>query len=124
VVPVRRVVLIALLAVKISMHPRTLDAFVLLGGFVRSVPIALGIPPQSGKGMRESRGRFGRGERTAKIVQGHVEYSGTRWSDAAFLILSPLATFRIQGLRRVMWKKYSALSFQYSSNFCPLLGVI
>ena len=29
----------------LRMHPRTLDAFVLLGGFVRSCPIALGIPP-------------------------------------------------------------------------------
>ena len=40
---------------QVGVNPRTLDAFVLLGGFVRSFPIALGIPPQSGKGMRESR---------------------------------------------------------------------
>jgi len=43
--PVRRVALVAFLAVKIGMYPRTLDAFVLLSGFVRSCPIALAIPP-------------------------------------------------------------------------------
>ena len=36
------------------MNPRTLGAFVLLGRFVGSCPIVLGIPPQSGEGERES----------------------------------------------------------------------
>jgi hypothetical protein len=43
------------------MHPRTLGTFVLLGGFVCPRPIALGIPPQPGEGVRESRWRLGRG---------------------------------------------------------------
>jgi hypothetical protein len=65
--------LIALLAVKISMHPRTLDAFVLLSRFVCTCPIAFPIPPQSGEGECESGWRLGRGERLAEIVQGHVK---------------------------------------------------
>ena len=36
------------------MNPRSLDAFVLLSGFVRPRPIALGIPPQPGECVRES----------------------------------------------------------------------
>ena len=47
---------------QVGVHPRTLDAFVLLSGFVRSRPIALGIPPESGEGVRESGWRLGRGE--------------------------------------------------------------
>jgi hypothetical protein len=61
-IPVRRVVLIAFLAVQICVNPRAILAFVLLGGFVRSFPVALGIPPQSGKGECESCWRLGRGE--------------------------------------------------------------
>jgi hypothetical protein len=38
---------------------------------VRSIPISLGIPPQSGERVRESGWRHGRGERLAKTVQGH-----------------------------------------------------
>ncbi len=44
------------------MHPRTLDPFVLLSGFVRSLPVALAIPPQSGERVREFGWRVGRGE--------------------------------------------------------------
>src|ERR1019366_10362981 len=40
-IPVRRVALIALLAVQVGMHPRTLGAFVPLRRFVRPLPIAL-----------------------------------------------------------------------------------
>jgi len=36
------------------MNPRTLDAFVVLRAFVRLLPIALGVPPQPDKGVRES----------------------------------------------------------------------
>lgn len=61
-IPVRCVTLIAFLAVKIGMNPTTLGTFVLLSGFVRSRPIALGIPPQSGEGECESGWRLGRGE--------------------------------------------------------------
>ena len=61
-VPVSRVALIAFLAVEVSMYPRTLDSFVLLCGFVRSRPIVLRVPPQSGECGRESGWRLGRGE--------------------------------------------------------------
>jgi len=71
-IPIRRVVLIALLAMQVSMNPRPFGAFVLLGGLVRALPIAPGLPPQPGKGVRESRWRLRRGERLAKFVQGHV----------------------------------------------------
>ena len=71
-IPVRRVVLIALLAMQVSMNPRPLGTFVLLGGLVRAIPIAPGLPPQPGKGVRESGWRLRRGERLAKFVQGHV----------------------------------------------------
>jgi len=74
VVPIGCVVLIAFLPVKVGMHPRTLDAFVLLGGFVRPRPIALGIPPQPGEGVRQSGRRLGRGERLAEFVQRHLGY--------------------------------------------------
>jgi hypothetical protein len=70
-IPVGCVALVALLAVQIRMHPRTLDAFILLCGFVRSRPIALRVPPQSGEGVRESGWPLSRGERLAKFVQGH-----------------------------------------------------
>jgi len=70
-IPVRCVAPIALLAMQIGMHPRTLDPFVLLSGFVRSLPVLLAIPPQSGERVRESGWRLGRGERLAKFVQGH-----------------------------------------------------
>jgi hypothetical protein len=55
------------------MHPRTVSPFVLLRGFVRSLPIALGVPPQSGEGERESGWRLGRGEGLAEVVQDHSE---------------------------------------------------
>jgi hypothetical protein len=42
--------------------------YMLSGPFVRSRPIALAIPPQSGEGVRESGWRLGRGEGLAKIV--------------------------------------------------------
>jgi hypothetical protein len=48
-----------------------LDAFVLLRGFVRSRPIALGIPPQASEGVRESGWRLGCGDGLAEFVQGH-----------------------------------------------------
>ena len=41
--------------------------------FVRPLPIALGVPPQSGEGVRQPGWRRGRGERLAKFVQGHSE---------------------------------------------------
>jgi hypothetical protein len=44
-IPVRGVALIALLPVQVRMHPRTFGTFVLLSGFMRPLPIALGIPP-------------------------------------------------------------------------------
>ena len=49
--PVSGGALVAILAVDIRVNPRFLDALVLLGGFVRSRPISLGIPPQPGEGM-------------------------------------------------------------------------
>jgi hypothetical protein len=55
------------------MNPRTVDAFVLLSGFVGPGPVAFPIPPQSGECVRESRWRFGRCERLAELVQGHPE---------------------------------------------------
>ena len=42
------------------MNPRAILAFVLLGRFVCSRPIALGIPPYSREGVRESGWRLGR----------------------------------------------------------------
>ena len=61
-VPVCCVAVVAFLSMKVGMHPRSFDTFVLLGGFVRSLPIALAIPPQSGEGVREPRWRLSRGE--------------------------------------------------------------
>jgi hypothetical protein len=66
--PIGGITLIAFLAVQVGMHPRTVTPFVLLGGFVRLLPIAFAIPPQSGEGVRESGWRLGRGERFAEIV--------------------------------------------------------
>lgn len=40
---------------EVRVNPRAILAFVLLGGFVRSCPIALGVPPQSGEGETEAR---------------------------------------------------------------------
>jgi len=39
---------------QIGVHPTTLGTFVLLSRFVRPLPIALRIPPQSAEGERES----------------------------------------------------------------------
>lgn len=50
---------------------------------MRPSPSALAIPPQSGKGVRESGWRLGRGERLAENVHGHFSYSVTRWQDAS-----------------------------------------
>ena len=44
-IPVRRVVLIAFFSMEVSVYPRALHSFILLGGFVCSRPITLGIPP-------------------------------------------------------------------------------
>ena len=68
-VPIRRVVLIAFLAMQVGMNPRTIPAFVLLGGFVRPLPISFRIPPQSGECVGESRWRLGRGEGLTEFVQ-------------------------------------------------------
>jgi hypothetical protein len=70
-----RVALIAFLAMQVGVCPRTLDAFALLGGFVRSLPIALGIPPQSGEGVRDSGWRLGRRDGFTEVVRGHLKYS-------------------------------------------------
>src|ERR1017187_2626921 len=71
-IPVRCVALIAFFAMEVGVHPTTFGAFVSLSGFVCSCPIALGIPPQSSEGERESGWQLGRGERLAKIVQVHL----------------------------------------------------
>src|ERR1700758_1375709 len=63
VVPIGCVALIALLTVQVSVNPRAVLAFVLLCGFVCPLPIALAIPPQPSKGVRQSGWRLGRGER-------------------------------------------------------------
>jgi hypothetical protein len=52
VVPIGCVALIALLPVQVGVYPRSLDPFVLLSGFVRSLPVALASPPQSGERVR------------------------------------------------------------------------
>ena len=44
-IPIGCVALIAFLAVKVGMHPRTLASFILLSRLVGSRPIVLGIPP-------------------------------------------------------------------------------
>jgi hypothetical protein len=75
-VPIFCIALIAFLAMQVGVHPRTLGALVLLGRFVRSLPIAFAIPPKSGEGERKFRRRVGLSERRAEIVQGHG-----RWSD-------------------------------------------
>jgi len=59
-VPIRSVALIAFLAMQVGMDPRTLATFVLLGGFVRSRPIALRVPPKTDQGGGESGWRLGR----------------------------------------------------------------
>ena len=53
------------------MNPRTIASFILLRRFVRSLPIALAIPPQSGEGESESGWRIGCDEGLAEFVQGH-----------------------------------------------------
>ena len=70
-VPVRCVALIAFFAMKVGMHPRTLGTLILLGGFVRSLPIALSIPPQSGEREAEALGRIDCCEGLAKFVKRH-----------------------------------------------------
>jgi hypothetical protein len=93
-VPIGRVALIAFFAMQVGVHPRTIGAFVLLGGFVRSRPVAFAIRPQSSEGECESGWRFGCGERLAKIVQGHL---GCSRDVTVVLILAPLPNFRIIG---------------------------
>ena len=73
-IPVGGVALVALLTVQIGVYPRSLDAFILLRGLVRPRPIALGIPPQSGEGVRESGWRLGRGQRLTEFVRGDLEF--------------------------------------------------
>jgi hypothetical protein len=60
-VPISGVGVIAFLAMEVGVNPRTLYAFVLLGGFVRFLPIALGVPPQSAERVPKPGWRFGRG---------------------------------------------------------------
>ena len=48
---------------------------------VRSRPIALGIPPQPGEGVRESGWRLGRGEGLAKFVESHATVLPVRLLD-------------------------------------------
>src|ERR1019366_3959756 len=58
---------------QVGMNPTTLGAFVPLGRFVCSRPIALRVPPQSSECECESGWRFGCGEGLAKIFDGHFE---------------------------------------------------
>ena len=74
-VPVSCIALIPFFAVRVGMNPRTFDTFVLLGGFVRLCPIAFGVKPQSGEGVRESGWRLACCEGSTKVVQGHREYA-------------------------------------------------
>ena len=76
--PIGCVALIALLAVKIGVNPRSLDAFVLLDGLVRPFPVAFAVPPQSGEGIRESGRRLGRVEGFTELFQSHfyVHWNG------------------------------------------------
>jgi len=48
-VPIRRVALIAFLAVQVRVNPRAIRPLVLLRGFVSTFPVTLCVPPQSGK---------------------------------------------------------------------------
>lgn len=50
-VPIGSVVPIAFRPMEVGVNPRALSSFVLLGGFVRPLPIALAVPPQSGEGV-------------------------------------------------------------------------
>src|SRR5437870_2704630 len=50
-VPIVGVALIAFLAMQVGMHPPTVPPFILLCGFVRPFPVALGVPPQSCEGV-------------------------------------------------------------------------
>src|ERR1700675_1865511 len=60
-VPVCGIPLIAFLAMQVGMHPRTVLPFILLCGFVCSLPVALASPPQSGERVRESGKGLARG---------------------------------------------------------------
>jgi hypothetical protein len=71
-VPVSGVALIAFFAMQICVHPRSVLSFVLLCGFVRPLPIALCVKPQSGERVRESGWRLSRGEGLVKVVEGHI----------------------------------------------------
>jgi hypothetical protein len=73
-IPISCVALIPFFAVEVGVSPRTLGAFVPLSRFVRPLPVALGVPPQSCEGVCESGWRLVRAERLTKIVEGHVGY--------------------------------------------------
>jgi len=62
------------------MHPRSLDAFVLLRGFVRLLPVARGVPPQSGAACESPAG-------------GSVAASDWRKSSKVILIEPPSITY-------------------------------
>lgn len=46
-IPISRIRVVTLLAMQVGMNPCTVETFVLLSRFVRSLPIALGIQPQT-----------------------------------------------------------------------------
>lgn len=53
------------------MNPGTVGAFVLLGRFMRLLPVALRVPPEAGEGEAEIGRRLIVGNRSAKFVERH-----------------------------------------------------
>src|SRR5262249_3784473 len=53
-VPIRGIVLIAFLAMQVGVNPCAFPSPIFLSGFMGSLPIVLGIPPQAGERERES----------------------------------------------------------------------
>jgi hypothetical protein len=53
-VPILCVVLIAFFPMQVGVYPRSITAFVLLSGLMRSLPITFGIPPKTDEREGES----------------------------------------------------------------------
>jgi hypothetical protein len=70
-VPVGRVGIVARFAMQIGMDPGTGWALILLSRLVGSRPVALGIPPQAGKGETYLARRRLVSQRVAELLQGH-----------------------------------------------------
>jgi len=78
-VPVTRVGSISLFAVQVGMNPGARRILVLLCRFMGPLPIAFGIPPQTGEGKAQMAGRLFAQHGMAEFLESHKEWvSGSR----------------------------------------------